>query len=187
MRGMTTILLLLAGAFIAHDVRADEELANAPIVAAGWHGECYAKSVPDAYDGEAGRTTIYTIGRDKDVPAASYPWYARNLHLWCGGPNLWPWKETTVVRVGTWPRGRLANKRELAVAFYRGGKLLRRYSTLDIAGKPGAVRVSVSHHTVFADIEGVVWEGHPHYPVFLATRVDGKVLRFSLKDGALIE
>ena len=71
-------------------------------------------------------------------------------YLWC--PN-WPWKKTTVVRVGTWPRGQVAGKTELAVAFYRDGKLLRRYSTLDIAGKPEAVHASISHHRVFGDID----------------------------------
>ena len=162
--------------------RADEELDNEPIVAAGWRGECYAKSVPADGIDDAGTTTLYRVERDRDVAIETYPWYARDIHVWCPG---WPWKQATVVRVATWPRGRLATDKELAVSFYRGGKLLRRYSTLDIAGKPDAVHASISHHRVFDAVEGIVWEGNDWSPEFRATGIHGETLRFALTDGRL--
>jgi hypothetical protein len=173
----TLVMAMLA---VSAPLCADEELDNQPIVAAGWRGECYAKSVPADGIDDAGTTTLYRVESGADVAIETYPWYARNIHVWCPG---WPWEKATVVRVATWPRGILATDEELAVAFYRDGKLLRRYSTLDIAGKPEAVLASISHHRVFDSVEGIVWEGNDWSPEFRATGIHGEALRFALIDG----
>ena len=69
--------------------------------------------------------------------------------------------------------------------FYRDGVLLRRYSTLDIAGRPENVRASVSHYEVIGEIAGYAWLDGNRY-AFAVRTVDGRVLRFDAGTGEAI-
>lgn len=90
--------------------------------------------------------------------------------------------ETTVVRMGPWADGGRANRTDLALAFYLNGKLVKQYSTLDIAGKPDDVGRSVSHYTVFSSVDGFQWQDDGALD-FIATRVDGMRMRFAADTG----
>lgn len=160
---------------------ADEARPNAPIVAAGDDGTCYAKSVPAGIAGQRGTTTVYNVAASKDVRVSTYDWYSSHIHLRC---NAWRngRSETTVVRMGPWAEGHRANRTDLALAFYVNGKLVKQYSTLDIAGKPDDVGGSVSHYTVFSSVDGFQWQDDGALD-FIATRVDGMRMRFAADTG----
>ena len=182
MRAIPVILLTML--LPATTCRADEPRPNETIVASGDDGSCYAKSIPADFTSQRGTTTIYNVEKSKDVPTATYNWYSLRIHLSC---NIWRngRSETTVVRVGPWNDGHRANKNDLAIAFYLNGKLLKKYSTLDISGKPTNVSGSVSHYTVFSSIDGFQRQGHGRLD-FIATRVDGVQMRFSSDTGQMI-
>ena len=120
----------------------------------------------------------------------------QQLFLLCRPDN-----ETVVVRVGPWHRGHDPRADHLARAFYKAGTLIKRYSTLDIAGSQKAqdgglsqdrnVSASVSHYSVFAsgptltritEQDGAVFREHW---VVEATTIDGRRLVFDMASGAL--
>lgn len=176
---LVVALLLCCGTAIA-----DEERPNVPIVASGYDGTCYAKSVPASVIGSEGTTTIYNVKARDDERAETYEWYAPQLHLLC---NVWSdgRSQTTIARMGPWARGWEANDNDLAIAFYADGKLLHSYSTLDIALKPDNVGGSISHYRVFHTVEGFQWTDSSELE-FRATRVDGTLLRFDPKTGSIL-
>ena len=179
---------------------ADQEASNVAHVAAGTHGRCYAKSVPThIYDPgqgprQQGRTTVFRVGEKSDEPAHTYDWFSQVIFVRCGFGD-----DINLVRVGPWHRGHNPQSDHLAIAFYRGGELLKSYSTLDIAGAEKAqenglskyqnVSVSVSHYTVFetgptmirvTDSEGSSFEDDW---VIRAKTVDGRQLIFDMATG----
>ncbi len=181
---------------------ADQEASNRPHVAAGPYGQCYAKSVPrHTYDPEdeprgQGRTDIYRVGATEDTLIQGYDWFSQRLFLLCD-----PGDETVVVRVGPWHRGHDPKADHLALAFYKGGRLIKRYSTLDIAGGERAedgglsqyrnVSASASHYSVFTsgpaaaritEQDGAVFRDRW---VVEATTIDGRRLVFDMASGAL--
>ena len=164
--------------------QADDEAANKPhfvtgIVKGDLHNGCYAKSVPDATWGMKGTTRVYVVRRGKDRLVATFPWYARKLHLQCRrGPD--GAMTVAIVRLGPWQRGQRASKDHLAVAFYEGGRELARYSTLALAGRPDNVRPSVSHYRVIKRVKGFVEPSH-----FRLALIDGRILTFDLATGKL--
>jgi hypothetical protein len=86
--------------------------------------------------------------------------------------------------MGPWARGQRASADHLAIAFHAGGRLVQRYSTLDIAGSPERVSASVSHYTVIREVEGFVSIGTGE-PVFRLVTVDGRRLTFDPASGAM--
>jgi hypothetical protein len=204
MRMIGPALLSAAAALAwAGSASADQEASNVPHVSAGPYGRCYAKSVPkhvyDPEDGprQAGRTEVYHVEAGQDVLVERFDWFSQKLFLNCGAAN-----EFLLVRLGPWHRGHEPQHDHLAIAFYRNGELLKRYSTLDIArlpdpedaGRPGAesVSASVSHYSVFESGPEMVRIVEQDGPVFseswaiAATTVDGDELLFSMTSGELI-
>lgn len=200
----STLLLIfaIAGLAAATAARADQEASNVAHVVADPHGRCYAKSVPrhtfDPADAprQQGHTEIYRVGEREDELLRRYGWFSQQLFVRCRAGS-----EPLVVRVGPWQRGHDAAADHLALAFYRGGALLKRYSTLDIAGSDEApagsiskfknVSASVSHYTVFAappqltritEQAGAVFQEDW---VITATTVDGPKLAFDMETGEL--
>jgi hypothetical protein len=174
---------------------ADQEAGNFAHVAAGPSGRCYAKSVPrHVYDpqGEVrqqGRTEVYRVTDSQEVLVSEYDWFSQQLFLYCGAAD-----GITVVRVGPWQRGHVPEPEHLALAFYRDGKLLKRYSTLEIAATDPErnVAASVSHYSVFESWPDLVSTTTSSGPVFTetwtirATTIDGRSLVFDLATGELL-
>jgi archaellum component FlaF (FlaF/FlaG flagellin family) len=48
--------------------------------------------------------------------------------------------------MGRWPRGRELADEHLAVAFYNGGQLIKKYSTLDLVKDGSAIKRTTSHY-----------------------------------------
>lgn len=196
------LLMALAVSAFASSAVADDEASNVAHVVPGPYGRCYAKSVPDhVYDPEdeprqQGRTIVYRVGDSEDVMVQRLDWFSQRLFVRCG-----PADDIVVVRLGPWHRGHDPHADHLAIAFYKEGNLLKRYSTLDIAGGEKAknggpsifknVSASVSHYTVFATApemvkittaRGAVFEDNW---VIRAKTVDGRLLTFDMGTGDL--
>ncbi len=196
------ILVLLAELTCATTARSDQEASNVAHVVADPYGRCYAKSVPDhIYDPDdgprqQGRTFVYRVENGKDVLVQEYDWFAQRLFVRCRPPD-----NVSVVRVGPWHRGHDLHNDHLAIAFYNNDRLVKRYSTLDIAvpDKTGRttysinknVLASVSHYTVFEKQPDLKKTTTMHGNVFkeqwdvVATAVDGRKLTFDIETGEL--
>jgi hypothetical protein len=194
------LLIALAGLACASAASADQEASNVPHVVAGPYGRCYAKSVPrHNYDPEGGprqrgRTEIYHVGDSEDGLVQRYDWFSQVLFVRCR-----PGSETVVARIGPWHRGHNPRADHLAIAFYQAGRLIRRYSTLDIAGDEKAeegtfstyknVSTSVSHYTVFAsgpELTKITERAGSTLEedwVIEATTIDGRILVFDTATG----
>jgi hypothetical protein len=196
------LLIVLIWPACLNSAMADQEASNVPHVAAGPYGRCYAKSVPDHLydpDGEPrqqGRTIVYRVETSEDVLVQVYPWFSQQIFVNCTLAQ-----KIVVVRLGPWHRGHDPRSDHLAIAFYKGGKLLKHYSTLDIAGGEKAlnggfsayrnVSASVSHYSVFASAPEMVKITTARGPVFKynwmirAETVDGRLLTFDMSTGEL--
>ena len=196
------LLIALAVSVFASSAVADNEASNVAHVVAGPYGRCYAKSVPDhVYDPEdeprqQGRTMIYRVGNSKDVVVQRLDWFSQRLFVKCG-----PADGIVVVRLGPLHRGHEPRADHLAIAFYKEGKLLKRFSTLDIVSgektqnsSPAIyenVSASVSHYTVFDGVPEMVKITTARGSVFednwviRAKTVDGRELTFDMATGNL--
>jgi hypothetical protein len=163
--------------------RYDDEASNVPRIFASSYGRCYAKAVPDSLYGQSGRTSVYWVRAGNDSLLADHDWYSQQVYLECNvatgdGPVA-----LSVVRMGPWARGQHASTTDLAVAFYLNGRLLKRYSTLDIAGRPDNVQQSVSHYVVFDSVMGYRWVSGNRYH-FEMLAVDGRRIAFDPATGS---
>jgi hypothetical protein len=179
------VATLLIVTTVASSARADQEASNRPVVVASTYGNCYAKSVPSSDYGNDGQTRVYAVEAGADRLVATYDWFANTLRLECNVEGTSGAVGTSVVAFGPWPRGHEASKETLALAFYWNGKLLRRYSTLDIAGRPNNVSSSVSHYSVIDEIIGYQWTSGNRY-AFAVRTTDGRLLKFDAGTGKII-
>ena len=177
---LVAVLLLYLTAAVA-----DDEASNTPRVFVSQYGNCFAKSVPMERYGEKGVTKIFMVGAGTDSLVDTYNWYAQQIFLECNVAPADKPVAVSVVRIGSWPRGRRANTADLAIAFYHGGQLLKQYSTLDIADAPDNVNASVSHYSVLNRIDGYRWRAGNEYSFHVRT-VDGRSLSFDAATGVLI-
>jgi hypothetical protein len=173
------IAFMIALTLFSSNARADSEAPNVTYVQSGEIGNCYAKSIPTEFYGSKGTTRIYLVREKDDELAFTFDWYARQIAL------LNTSKGVAVIRIGNWARGHEANKDELALAFYLNGKLLRSYSTLDIAGKPDNISRSVSHYTVIAQHLGFRWVAENSHAYDIKT-TDGRTISFNIDTGEII-
>src|SRR3954452_19405403 len=96
-----------------------DERGNRPYVQSGADGVLYARCLPDALNGPAGRTRVYSVGRDKDELIETYDWYAE------GGVTL-GWSPIAG-RVAVIARGNGAEP-----SFFLGDKRLAAYTADDL-------------------------------------------------------
>lgn len=184
MTAFAPALLYLLMPLLAGAASADDQAANTPRVFASRHGNCYAKSVPLDPSGDRGVTTVFRVGAQADTPIDRYDWYASELHLECNVGAAGAAVAAAVARIGTPLRGRAANAGDLALAFYLGGRLLQRHSTLAIAGTPGNVKASISHYRVLERSVGYRWLSGNGYR-FETVATDGRRLSFDAATGQL--
>jgi hypothetical protein len=141
--------LLLATVVVAW---ADTELPNFVYVAAAStdgsspRGDRFAKCVPSDLLGSTGATTIYLAKADGDVVLHSYRWYSPQIYL-----SVMKGK-TSLARFWSWQAGSEANSNHIAFAFYRDGELIKKYSTLEIAGRSGNILASVSQYLWYRSV-----------------------------------
>jgi hypothetical protein len=188
MKALRIILLGLAGLlFLSPCAWADEEVANRPQLVSSEYGGCYARSVPEESHGQKGTTTVFRVERrPPDTLLDQYDWYSQQIYIECAVGGEREPAGVSVVRLGPWARGYLANPDDLAIAFYLNGRLLRRYSTLDIAGKPENVFSSKSHYVVFTEISGYRRIDSDRY-AFDVTTTDGRAIAFDAATGGRMD
>jgi len=172
-------VMLLALVFLHGSAFADEEASNRPIVRSSEYGAYYAKSIPSEDYGTIGVTRVYSVGTEEDTFLYEYPWYAAEIYM--GGSG-----DGTMVRFGPWARGREPREDHLAIGLYREGRVVREYSTLEIANLGSGVSHSVSHYRVFGERLGFNWSGSDGV-FFEVMGVGGGLLRFNLETGELSE
>lgn len=176
------ILLIFLFLFTATNISfADEEAGNRTYVQSSDYGLFYGKSVPAESYGLKGKTQIFQVTPDQDTLLYTYDWYSPEIFIYgySAGPIVY------VVKFGAWTRGHTANAQDLAVAFYKNDKLLKEYSTLDIAKDEKNVSASVSHYTVFNKKLGFrrPWGNQI---IFDVERDNGEILSFNTDTGEIV-
>ncbi len=161
---------------------ADDEAGNRPYVKSNEWGGFYAKSIPAESYGLKGKTKIYQVTDKDDLLVHQYDWYSPNIFLdgFAASPDT-----VCVVQTGAWSRGHEASAGELALAFYKTGKLLKSYSTLDTAGSANNVSSSESHYTVIKNILGFS-RSYGNKLLFEAQMIDDRTLIFDTDTGEII-
>jgi hypothetical protein len=157
---------------------ADEERRNFVYVKASESGRSYARGIPADSSGSKGETRVYSVSKEGDTLDAVYPWYSQR------GVYLYETSGIAIVRRGPWARGNKASRDDLAIGFYLNGKLLKEYSTLDIAGSEEKVSRSKSHYEVFKEAVGFRWFDR-NTIVFECETVDDRKLLFDLRTGEI--
>jgi len=170
-RVLLLCLLILTGALTA---LADDEASNVFYVRSATYGAHFAKCIPSTNYGTNGRTEIFLATPTTNALEITFDWYSRDIYL---QHTAWG---VSVMRFGPWAHGSAASSNELAIAFYLDGKLLKSYSTLDIAGSPTNVSRSVSHYTVFSKVSGYRWIRSNDYAFDVLGR-DGKRISFDVR------
>lgn len=103
-------------------------------------------------------------------------WYAHQVYLSNDGLHL--------VRLGNWASGCELSDKQLAVAFYKQGQLLKMYSTKDLIKQKKSIRCSVSHYQWRAETDEPQWLGYDND--FYLTTIEGVEYRFSLSTGEIL-
>jgi hypothetical protein len=179
-------LLLTAILLFPQILLADQEMPNTPYVKASDMGGAYIKSYPKDNFGEQGKLDVYKITGDGEALLCSFDWYADDIYLTdnfrMGGDSY------ALVRIGPWPKGREPDDETLAIAFYKGCKEIKRYSTADIVKmgykNPKNVVQSASHYSVFKQIKGFRPMGWGQYAFDIIT-FEGNEMSFDTATGAL--
>jgi hypothetical protein len=145
---------------------ADSPAPPVAYVTAASPGFAYFRMVPRPYD-ESGHLNGFGIayrvgpdGADEELWRTE-GWYSSEVFLSFDGQYL--------VAMGPWSSGHEPKNEDLAVSFYRNGKLLKQYSTADLVKDKTKVSASVSHYR------------------WLARDVDSSALRNRAADPALVE
>jgi hypothetical protein len=137
---------------------------------------------PTTYDGTSttppyGEAVQATQDADAETDAAPLwridGWYSFETFIADDGRGL--------VRIGPWASKPLAD--ELAIAFYRDGQEVRRYTVADLIDDPESGQRSVSHYR-WQKREG----GYPRLTGdnrFALQTVEGRVIEFDIETGAL--
>jgi hypothetical protein len=102
-----------------------DRAGNRPYVQSGPDGVIYARCVPDGLAGSAGRTEVYSVGKQKDDLIAAYDWYAPEGVTLGWSPSA---GKVAVMARRSEPAAELS--------FYLGGTRLAAY-TADDLGKLG--------------------------------------------------
>jgi hypothetical protein len=179
MRIFVGILLIITAMSMAV---ADVLQSNAPHVVASRDGRCYAKSVPAEDFGSSGVTSVYRVEGGVDTLLHSYDWYSQGLWIRYFGRQGSP-PGVSLVRLD--PTGNLPAEAALAIAFYMDGKLLKKYSTLDIASRPDNVKRGTVYYGMIQHVEGYAWDESHDKILWIAT-VDGRLLSFDPNTGELL-
>lgn len=177
-RRLTVIALVALSVLAPATGFADEELAPYTYVVSAPGGRYYFRMVRQKGSRDKGSGVVYAVGNDKNADRVQYTvsgWYAHQVFLSYNGLHL--------VRLGNWPRGRAPSPAHLAIAFYKKGKLVKRYSTAQLIKNHQNVQPSVSHYRYYRKIGGL----DPGFGErFSITSVDGVNYLFDIRTGMIL-
>ena len=169
---------LLVTLSLARPLAADEEMAPYAHVVAAEGGRYYLKLVPKKGTRDDGSATVYSV-RAGTVDRLHYQtsgWFAFEAFLSYNGEHI--------VRLGNWPRGHKPSTKDLAIAFYTRGRLVKRYSTADLIKNPAKIGHSVSHYQYKRKTLGFV---RPYSTKFALISADGIRYTFDVTTGQIVE
>ncbi len=139
---------------------ADSPAPPRPVFTASESGRFLFKMIPEEWRHPDGNCTksandfgvAYKVGVNGELTELwkVSGWFAFRVFLSDDGEHL--------VRVGPWNFGHEPEKGDLAVAFYKHGKLLKEYSTADLVEDKSAALTTVTHY---------VWLARTDYAVML--------------------
>ncbi len=147
----TKIILTFLLLFLCLNIFADEEQSTFAYVKSAYGGRYFFVMLPHRnkyYNRSYGRgyaVAITRMGKQKILWRVK-GWYAFKTFLSYDGVYL--------VRMGNWPRGRTPAKTHLAIAFYKRGKLIKAYSTIDLIKDLSKIEPSTSHYNYYTKIIG---------------------------------
>ena len=137
-------LLITILGVAASNVDADSPRTPYPYIVTSAHGGVYFRMVPRPGRSSDGFGIAYRIrddGSDEEL-WRTQGWYSTEVFLSNDGEFL--------VAMGPWNGGTEPRKEDLAVAFYREGKVIKHYSTADLIKDKSKVMKSLSHYTWLA-------------------------------------
>jgi hypothetical protein len=139
------LLITILGIAVT-DVDADSPRRPLPYVVTAGDGIVYFRMFPRPRQGNHsdGFGIAYRIRDDGGdvVLWRTQGWYSTEVFLSHDGYSL--------VAMGPWNGGSQPTKEDLALAFYRQGKLIKQYSTADLVKDNSKVTRSLSHYTRLA-------------------------------------
>lgn len=112
-------------------------------------------------------------------------WYSFQVYISRDGQYL--------ARMGPWSVGHEPEEKDLAVAFYKGGKLLKEYSTKDLIKDPSKLLISVSHYmwlaheNLTAEEKGPEPSMNDYFEKFELHTIDGWTYVFDITNGEIKE
>jgi len=176
-RKLTIIIIFLITCPII--IKADDEQSTFPYISVSTSGKYYFKMIPgqnDYYNHDTGTGAMCTLSRDgkETVLWTVTGWYSFRTYPSYDGECL--------VRLGNWPRGKGPSKDHLAVAFYKKGLLLKRYSTIDLIKDMSKVYPSVSHYEYLCGRSG--FDGFNY--LFSLITIDKIQYQFDVRTGDIV-
>lgn len=160
-------------------LRADSPAAPTPKFTASEDGRFAFVLTPgvDDWRGDKSRGIAYELTSTGELHEIwrTDGWYSFQTFLAADGHHL--------VRMGPWNEGESPKPDDLAVAFYRDGKLLKSHSTASLVRDHSRVVRSVSHYQWLAEypvVPRLGWDGD-----FRLTTIDGIEYRFDITTGAI--
>ena len=102
----------------------------------------------------------------------THGWYSFQTFITNDGSYL--------IRLGNWPRGDSPSVKDLAIAFYEKGKLIKSYSTRDLIKNDSLVVVSISHYRFMKDEQNLTG----YY--FYLTTIDEILYKFDVRTGEIL-
>jgi hypothetical protein len=138
------LILSLFVVALAHGLRADTLPGPYAYLVTSWGGSCYFKMLPPQWENGAvkdeGSGIAYRLKRDGSSQELwrTTGWYSLTTFL-DDDPGY-------LVRLSPWNLGHDPSSEDVAVAFYKEGKLLKQYSTADLVKDATKVLRFVSHY-----------------------------------------
>jgi hypothetical protein len=136
-------------------------------------------SIPKDTFGSKGKTQVFDVTHRKKL-LYQFDWYANGLRVERTPSGI------SLIRFGAWPWGQKASRDVPAFSFYLGEKLLKSYSTLDIAGDPDNVISSVSHHIYAHGERAIRYNAQQRRFELGIERIDGRFLTFDIETGEML-
>lgn len=173
------LLFAASAAMLLGTVRADSPAIPTPMITASEDGR-YAFILtpgPEDWRGDKSSGIAYEVTHSGELREIwrTQGWYSFQTFLAADGRHL--------VRMGPWNEGDKPSESDIAVAFYRDGKLLKSYSTAALVRDRSRVITSVSHYRWLAEYPATPrlgWSGD-----FFLTAIDGMEYRFDVTSGEI--
>jgi hypothetical protein len=191
----TSILTLLVVFFGASAARSDDPTEPTPLIfTPEWSGHVCFCMVPRQY-AEPDRKVIrepygilYRLKPDGKMEEVyrTEGWYSFKVHVSHDGRYL--------VQMGPWTSGSEVSEKHLAIAFHKDGKLIKRYSTINLVKDPDQLEYSVSHYRWLAPglnqkltdaQKDALWPKLDYHNKFTLNTLDGWTYVFDATNGEI--